>query len=329
VSLPADHPISFWYGPAQRFGHLGQAQRWINVLGHIAASEEIESIQFTINSNDPRPLNLGSDLHRLAHPGDFNIEVAWDEVEEGENTLVVTAQTKNGEVWTNTVQLSVEKGRQWPLPYMVDFSTVKNLQDATQVVDGHWRLEANGARTIIPYYDRVLSMGDTSWTDYETTVSLTVHSFTPSAPGPPTYNVTHMGIAMRWRGHHSDGLQPRRRWYPLGAQGEFLFNKDLNACQWRILFDRPTDKEPRYAEGHNVLILGQPAFFKTQIRTMEDGRSRYRFKQWQQSQPEPATWDVEGFETDDYTSGSLCLVPHNSDVTIHRVEITLCKSPPL
>ena len=36
----------------------------------------------------------------------------------------------------------------------------------------------------------------------------------------------------------------------------------------------------------------------------------------------PADWDVQVFERDDYPSGALCLVPHNTDVTIHRVRVT-------
>jgi hypothetical protein len=52
---------------------------------------------------------------------------------------------------------------------------------------------------------------------------------------------------------------------------------------------------------------------------MPDGRSRYRFKQLHDGHGEPADWDVEGFEVDDEFSGSLCLVAHNSTVTIHNV----------
>ena len=190
-----------------------------------------------------------------------------------------------------------------------------------QVVDGVWHLEEDGVRTAAPYYDRVLSMGDRSWSDYQTMLRLTIHGFTSSTPGPPTYDVTHFGAAMRWRGHHTDGLQPRRKWYPLGAQGEFLIKTKLDTCQWRILFDKADDKPPRYAARRNTLALGQPMYIKTQIATMPDGRSRYRFKQWQESATERATWDVEGFEADDYPSGSLCLVPHNSDATLHEVRV--------
>ena len=59
---------------------------------------------------------------------------------------------------------------------------------------------------------------------------------------------------------------------------------------------------------------------------MPDGQSRYRFKQWFLDEEEPIVWDVEGSEAGDYRSGALCLVPHNSDVTIHTVRVTPLES---
>ena len=320
--VKAENPISIWYGPIQRFGHLGEPQRWINVLGNIADPEQIDSVSFSINSNEERLLSLGSDLHRLALPGDFNVELTWDEVQAGENTLLIKAYPKNTPPVTSTIKLLVEKGNTWPLPYQIDFSKLNNLQDVVQIVDGHWRLEETGVRTQQRYYDRVLTMGDTTWSNFETTVRLTIHGFTPSEPGPPTYNVSHFGVAMRWRGHHSDGRQPSRKWFPLGAQGEFLLKDKLDSCQWRILFNgTPKVKPHKYSDKRNALPLGKPIRIKTQVVTMPDGRTRYRFKQWPDDRPEPPEWDVEGFETDDYPSGALCLVPHNSDVTIHELRV--------
>ena len=314
-------PIQFCYGPVQRFGHLGRCQRWINVLGAVDRPEAAEAAFYRVNGGPERPLALGGDRHRLAETGDFNAEVGWDEVSPGDNGLEVRVARRGGGEDRAAVRLVVADGGPWPLPYAVDFSALENLQDAVQVVDGLWRLEADGVRTAAPYYDRVLCLGDRSWTDYETVARLTVHAFAPSEPGPPTYDVTHMGIAMRWRGHHRDDYSPHRKWYPLGAQGEFLLKEGAAGCQWRILFDRPADKPPAYAGGRNALELGRPALFKTQVATVPDGRSRYRFKQWMEGAPEPRSWDVEGFEEDDYESGALCLVPHNSDVTIHSVRV--------
>ena len=314
--------IDFWYGPDQHFGQLGTPQRWINILGNIAATDSLLKATYSLNEGPEMPLSLGSNLHRLALPGDFNVELAWDDLITGTNQLSVAAYSRGDTVVRKSLQFEAAKGNTWPLPYAVDFSEVDRLQDVVQIVDGHWSLEKDGVRTRQRYYDRVLSMGDTvGWSDYATTVHLTVNDYTPSEPGPPTYNVTHFGVAMRWRGHHADGRQPSRKWYPLGAQGEFLIKARKDSCQFRILFDGGRHKPPTFSERLNNLVIGQPMVIKTQVVTLPDERTRYRFKQWMADQPEPDGWDVEGFETDDYASGALCLVPHNSDVTIHRVVV--------
>ena len=193
-----DVRIEFWYGPTQTFGWIGQPQRWINVLGNIQPAPQVESATFSINEGEEQPISLGSDLHRLALPGDFNAELSWDGVRSGENSLDITVTLRNGEVATDRMTLAVAKGNRWPLPYHIDFSQIDDLQDVVQIVDGHWRLEPDGVRTVQRYYDRVLTMGDTTWTDYEATVRLTVHGFAPPEPSPPTYNVTHFGVALRW-----------------------------------------------------------------------------------------------------------------------------------
>jgi hypothetical protein len=47
-----------------------------------------------------------------------------------------------------------------------------------------------------------------AWRDYEATVKLTINGFLPRQPGPPTYGVSHCGIAVRWRGHTADARSP-------------------------------------------------------------------------------------------------------------------------
>jgi hypothetical protein len=68
---------------------------------------------------------------------------------------------------------------------------------------------------------------------------------------------------------------------------------------------------------------------KTQVATLPGKQTRYRFKQWMEGNPEPFNWDVEGLETGDYPSGALCLVPHNTDVTIHSVQVEPLVLPPM
>lgn len=314
-------PIRIWYGDNQQFGHMGQPQRWVNILGNVE-SQGLEMLTSSVNGDSNDTLSIGPDLHRLAESGDFNIEVGWDQFVSGSNHIMVTAYYQNGESYSTPTNIEITKGQSWPIPYYVNFREVQDLQEVVQIVDGHWELTSEGVRTRVPYYDRVLTMGDTSWHDYEATIMLTIHDWTPSQPGPPTYNVSHFGVAMRWRGHHTDGRQPNRKWYPLGAQGEFLLKQETDSCRWRILFDgRMKEKPPKYADLINSLSVNQAIRIKTQVSTLSDGKTRYRFKQWSKSSAEPEDWDVEGFEVQDYPSGALCLVPHNSDVTIHSVRV--------
>lgn len=317
-----DVTIDFWYGSHQRFGTPGRPQPWINLLGNVQPAGQIDSLSFSVKGGAERPLNVGGDLHRLAMAGDFNAEIGWDEMGAGLHDVTVRARMRNGVLAERTLTIELAEEAGWPLPYEVDFGSVDDLQSVVQVVDGEWRLHPDGVRTVQRYYDRVLTLGDTNWTDYEALVHLTVHDFTPPKPSPPTYDVTHFGVAMRWRGHHDDGRQPRRKWFPLGAQGELLVRTHPDSSRWRVLRDQPSDKPPLFQRGHERVELGAPLWLRTQVATVPDGRTRYRFKHWADGDTEPADWDVQVFERDDYPSGALCLVPHNTDVTIHRVRVT-------
>ena len=322
LALRAQPAIDIWYGEEQYFGYPACAQNWINVLGNVNPADDIAKLSYQLNGGSEKLLTLGSDLHRLARAGDFNIELDWDEVSEGSNTLTITAEDKRGKITSTEVTLEVVKANAWPLPYALDFSRVEDLQRAAQVVDGKWVLTEDGVRTAEPYYDRVLTIGDSSWVNYEVNLSLTVHDFTPPEPGPPTYDVSHFGVALRWRGHVPDGRQPNRQWYPLGSQGELLLRAEGDSCRWRVLRGGGEQWMPTPFSGYRSIALGRKLQIRAQVETLPDGQHVYRFKQWNAAETEPTKWDVEAYEASqrDFASGAFCIVPHNSDVTIHRVE---------
>ncbi len=317
-----DRTIRVWYGPEQRFGHLGEPQRWVNVLGNVGGAGSLETLECELNEQGVRSLSVGTDLHRLAAAGDFNVELGWDELRPGPNRLRLLARWRDGATASTVVRLDVERGRTWPLPYHVDLSRVRRLQDAVQVVDGEWRLTPEGVRTARRWYDRVLAAGDASWASYEATVVLTLHGFTPAQRGPPTYGVPHVGVGLRWPGHSADGRQPSRRWHPLGAATEFLIQPGGRSGRWRILADGGARFAEVRAAEISPLAPGRRFRLKAQVVTLPDGISRYRVKQWNDAAAEPRAWALEGLEAaGDVPTGSLLVVPHNTDVTVHEIHV--------
>jgi hypothetical protein len=313
--------IDVWYGPRQRFGHIGNPQRWVNILGSAAPAEQIAHIEYSLNGGDFRPLSKGPDLHRLARPGDFNIEIDRADLKEGANKVLIRVFTGDGASAETEVIVEYAGGNRWPLPYTVDWSQVQSIQDAAQIVDGRWRLEDGGVRTAEPYYDRVLAFGDVNWTSFAATVEVVFHGFPGKQRGGPHFGVNHAGVTLRWRGHADDGKQPRVQWYPLGSATEFTLEKDLAQCRWRILPGPPS--RPVWAADPYPIELGRPYLLKGEVKTMPDGRHRYRNKIWSPDRNELDFWAVESFEdpAGDFGSGSLLLIAHNSDVTFRRLTI--------
>ena len=70
-------------------------------------------------------------------------------------------------------------------------------------------------------------------------------------------------------------------------------------------------------------MLGRPYWLKAEVKTMPDGRYRYRTKIWSQDRNELDFWAVASYEepADDFGSGSLLLIAHNADVTFGRLTI--------
>ncbi len=322
TGLPAPPvQIDVWYGPRQSFGHLGgHPQRWVNLLGNVSPVPAIQALSYRLNDSGPHPLSFREADKRLARPGDFNVEILRSELKPGDNTVLLAATTLTGEVITSRVVIDYHAGENsWPLPYVIDWTKAKRIADVAQVVDGKWKITDQGVRTVEKFYDRVIALGDASWKNYEVSTTVTIHSLTPPKTGPSRTNVTHAAIATRWPGHEADGHQPSVKWYPVGATAEFRLEANLTECRWRI-FD---GKKEFYVEStrRRKLDYETPYHMKHRVETLGDGRSRYRVKLWPAGTAEPATWDLERFETDDLPSGSALLIAHHADVTFGNVSV--------
>ncbi|MFC1613863.1 hypothetical protein ACFL5K_01030 [Gemmatimonadota bacterium] len=320
LSSPPD--IKLWYGDNQRFGHLGMPQPMINILGNVSGRDGIAHLTFSLNGGDPRPLSVGGNLHRLAKPGDFIVEIDHREFLNGKNEIVLAAINSAGNKSSKTVTVDYTAGRTWPLPYSIDWSKVKEIQDVAQVVDGRWQLDSNGVRSIEPYYDRVIAIGDTSWTDYEALVRVTYNLYPKvlNEGGPPYRNSAHGSICLRWRGHDNDGRQPLRKWWPLG--GLAALSTWVEQPDWRWNLWKGDGARPVKEETGRSIEINRPYLYRVRVETLEGPGSRYSMKVWEAGEDEPADWNMVVLEDErDLQSGSLLFVVHHADVTFGNIEI--------
>ncbi len=318
--------IDIWYGNHQSFGKPGLTQKWINILGNVYTENGIKGLTYTLNAGQPRELTIGSDLHRLAATGDFNIDIDVNDCNSGENTVVINAIDSIDNATSMQIEFFLEKGNRWPLPYSIKWSEVEKLQDVVQIIDGHWEITEQGLHNLDTYYDRVIAIGDNSWRNYEVSTTVIFHDFVPPSEGPPTYNVSHTAIAMRWSGHDEDDLQPHRKWYPLGATAEFRLTKNLDSCRWRI-FDGPKPNSVNFhteqpIEEYRKVRLNRKYGIKHRVRTIGIDSTLYQVKLWPYDEPEPSEWDFQGIEVEEnYPAGSALLIAHNTSVTFGDVTV--------
>ena len=318
--------IDVWYGDQQEFGKLGLPQKWINILGNVKSENEIQKFSYSLNESVSKDLTLGTDLHRLAKKGDFNIDLALEDCLSGDNSLVLQALDSAGNTLEKPIHLIIKKGKQWPLPYTIHWFEINNIQDVVQVVDGYWEITENGLHNRDTYYDRVVAFGDDSWQNYEVATTFTFHGFTPPQKGPPTYNVSHVAIATRWPGHDVDSLQPHRKWFPLGATSEFRLTGGLDSCRWRI-FDGPKSNSINFhveqlVEEYRSIELDKVYSMKHRVESIGKDSTRYSVKLWPYDQPEPSAWDFSGIEIEENIhSGGALLLAHNTNVTFGDIRV--------
>jgi regulation of enolase protein 1 (concanavalin A-like superfamily) len=300
--------IDVWYGLNQSFGHLGTSQPWANILGNVSDPDGVASLVYTLNGGSQVSLTIGPDGRRLQSSGDFNVDLATADLLEGNNSVVITATDNLSNQTVTTVTVNYTSAVTATLPTTVTWSDATNIEDEAQLVDGLWALEApSQVRTSIIGYDRLISIGETSWTDYDVKVPITIHG---------TSGSFGCGILLRWNGHTDNpiaGTQPKSGYLPLGAICWYRSGRiEIYGNNGDIL---GTDSR--------TLTLGTEYWFQARVETIAGVGGKYSFKVWEVGQPEPPTWDIVGQEAlSDPQNGSMMLISHYADASYGDVEVT-------
>ena len=315
-TMAKDHPVvDIWYGSQQVYGHLGIPQRWVNILGNVSDLDGMASLTYSLNDGPALPLSIGPTGSRLASVGDFNVEVDYKNLLDGQNQVVLTATDNLGNTTMETVTVEFVSGKVWPDPYSIDWASATNIHDVAQIVDGKWTWGVNGVRPEIPGYDRLIAIGDLTWKDYEITVPITIHGFGFGVGG------SIVGIVTRWDGHDDwGGDQPVAGWYPMGAIMAYEPHEANNSNgNLRIIGDQSIDLARNPSRR---LELEVRYIFKARVETTPGQGGLYKFKVWQDGQPEPADWELSAQEgASDLPNGSLLLVAHNTDASFGNVTV--------
>jgi len=308
--------IDVWYGDVQPFGYAGLVQPWVNVLGNVSDPDGVASLHYSLNGGPPVPLSQGPDTRRLADPGDFNADLATDDLIEGANTVVLTAVDGVGEVSQESVTVLFDSSVVAPLPTTIAWDAMDDLLDETWPIDGSWVIEGSEVRASQLDYDRLLGLGDLAWTDYEVEVPITVFGIDEGGFESPS-NKPGIGMILRWPGHTiRNDDQPANGFFPLGAIG-FLRFKPNGRTQLQIYGNDGDSTQRRFD-----IAFGTTYVFKMRVENVSGG-GLYRFKAWEQGTPEPSEWRVTQQESpSDPQRGSVALVAHHVDALFGPVTVT-------
>ena len=150
---------------------------------------------------------------------------------------------------------------------------------------------------------------------------VTFHGFTEPRPGPPSYDVTHAALALRWPGFDRDEYSPHRKWFPLGATCEFTLSSDLSACTFRILGgDGLTSGNS--ARTHSIL-LGQPYRMTSRVESVGTGSALYRARFRHAAENDSGEWDIEFLKDPETVErGCALAIAHHTDVTFGSISVT-------
>ena len=321
-SSAADTVIDLWYGDHQHFGRLGAPPRWVNVLGAVHDPSGVESIEYRLNGAAWRSLSIGPDDRRLARAGDFNVEIATEELLTGRNIVELRATNAAHVSTLAQVQVELHSGSDWPLPYVVDWSRAADLQAVAQPIDGRWRLSGNGVRTRAPGYDRLISVGDGTWQDYEVDVSFVVHAVDPSGHRAPS-NGPLVGVVLNWPGHTDwGGRQPSIGWWPFGGLAVYRWRRDALGPRRMLVGNRGlllADDRSGWR-----LELGRVYRLRARSETRANGDTFYAMKLWASAESEPERWSLEATAPRQLAgarSGAVLLVAHHVDVTFGTLSV--------
>ena len=314
--------FELWHGDEASFGNTGNSQRWVNITGRLTSVSGTATLTYQLNNGAVRTAGIAADTSRIENTNDFNIDLLTSSLVPGTNTVRLSA-TDNLGTRIRTVSFDYTDLAENPSTLLaVDWSEAASIDSVGAVSDGAWAIQNGTLRTLDFGYDRLMTLGDTSWTDYEVRTAFTYNSINAGADGPSS-NGPGVGVFLRWNGHNDfvePGSQPQQGFVPDGSNPD-----PIGAIAWWR--DQAGATPPqRQITDSSATVMDSDSFTLTQgqtynIRAQAEG-GRYRVKIWQSGTSEPGTWLSHGSTGTASKSGAIALVAHEMDISFGDVLVT-------
>jgi hypothetical protein len=326
---PDEARLEIWYGPEQRADECG-AQPDFNLLGHVEPWRQVLRLEARLNGGEWIPLSFRA-FRRLAEDGDFNFDVSIASLQRGRNTITVRAVYTGGRALEREVEVRREAGACKPLPLQLRWRQVNRLSDAGQVVDGLWRLSADGLRCARPGYDRLFLIGARDWRDFEVTFPVALHRV--AVPTTALSGGNGLGVILRFAGHVNGGPrrfaagQPKWGYQPFGALAWLRWDQADPSAPPALQF-YPGDSDRAENFGRFALQPERRYRMRACCQSLEDsadgeGRTEYRFKIWRAEEAEPPAWNWRRLQISRTAlrAGGVALVAHHVEATFGDIDV--------
>lgn len=294
----------------------GRRQDCFNVRGRISNCQKSFSFFYSVNGQEERAALVGDNWTRLAHRGDFNIEIPYALLDREANDLTLFLRDKKGNATTKHVTICVNPALGPSLPLDINWSRCGSVYDAGEPVDGDWRIDGGQLACLDVGYDRLFVLGDTDLTDYIVTVPITIRRFDPIGFRFPSWG-PGIGVIAGWSGHHpkftqdfTGTFQPRTDWWPIGAIGWYRWRWRPFRYQLHVIGNRA--EVLGIAENHAEIRHDVPFVLQMRVASRAGAPNQYALRVRPEGATESAVWDLEvdGL-ADEQSRGAIALVAHH------------------
>lgn len=326
--------IDVWYGTNQAFGANGNPQEWVNILGRV--DNTATGLTYSLNGGAEQDLNMGPCTYgRLSSNGDFNVEMAYGDLEDGANTVQIKAWNSQGQLSVKNVQVNYTTGQVWALPYSIDWGVSTNVPDVALATDGKWIATNGRVRPVDQGYDRTLAVGDITWTNYEIVTEIAIVSNGWELLSPSSMaNVgagSWAGLVANWQGNfalaspeYECQSQPRNGWNKAGALLSFYTANryDFGLVLWDGQDYMGVNNIRSAITNYHPTVSNYYMKLRTEM-TNSGTQCFYRGKVWPVGSPEPEAWDIEHIGSaagKTWTRGCATLCSYECNVSFGNVQ---------